>query len=148
MNQRSAGYESPEDLAQEEIGRKDCEAFWNVGAVKVPKQYRFDFLLFKNNNSWAVVEFKRRGIYYSDYPTIALSSIKYKIIKDFCVGFNLNFFFVVKFKDGLYFCDLSPIAQLTGAPLPLIIVDRNDRDDSEDAEPCIVIPILKFRSME
>lgn len=138
-------YETKEDLANEKTAFVDIKKHFKVTGNKLPKQYRLDFILYNKGSVWAVVEYKcRRGIKTDTYPDIILSCAKFMEGKRWVRDFRCKFYFVVEFSDGLYCVELTYLD--TGYAV-VTRGGRTDRDDWQDIEPVIRIPIDNFKRL-
>jgi len=144
-------YQTAVDLVNEAQAQVWIERHFKVAARKMPDQYRLDFSLFHDpvngkhleGTLWAVAEYKNRADISTDtYKTIILSVSKY------CAGMNwvrhlgCKFLLIVEFSNGLYAVDVPMLPKAS-----VMWGGRNDRDDWQDEEPVIHIPVASFKRM-
>ena len=102
------------------------------------KKFRVDFAVWKQGPV-AFFEYKRRYCKKSKYPTIMISLIKWKMLRELTNLTGGRFY--VEFDDGLYYC-------AGNAPFTALISGRDDREDDEDIEVCAHIKIDHFKPAE
>lgn len=129
-------YETSEDLGKERAVIADIEQRWRCQAQKMPVRYKLDYALMRDGKVCAWTEVKCRGQRYGTYM-ISLDKIS--------AGLRLSdlskcpFIIIVRYDDGTYYCtvtnDLVFDIQWGG---------RKDRNDPEDEEPVLMIPMKFF----
>lgn len=130
-------YESRKDLAHEKYVAKKIATAYDLRLTKMHKKLSIDFMAFdKSGRAVAVIEVKRRHNRHTKYPTIILSLMKFNRGVEFYNSNKLNFIFVVEFDDGIFTYDYSPEDNFE-----ICYGGRTDRNDSQDLEPVIQIPI-------
>ena len=115
------------------------------GAVlkKMPMNYRIDYMSFRDGVPTAVIEVKSRkkGIASTTYPLFMLSLSKWHSGIDYFNKSKLNFVLAGKYDDGIFTYKYSPedkveIKWFGGRP---------DREDKDDQEPCVYVPMKLFK---
>jgi hypothetical protein len=138
-------YQSEADEAEErEIALRLAALGCEVARNK--RYYPFDFSVIKGGRIVGLAEFKRRRHPYGTYPTIILSLHKFAAATNYHHATNLPIAFFVRWDgDQVGLCDLH---KLKPEDVTISIGGREDRNDSEDMEPVIHIPIAKFRGLK
>tara|TARA_R110002020_G_scaffold363831_1_gene576134 strand:- start:250 stop:666 length:417 start_codon:yes stop_codon:yes gene_type:complete len=131
-------YETSEDLLNE---RGVIESFCNrfgFGFEKMPKQYHLDYCVLKNNKVVGFCEVKVRTNNHNQYNTLLLSLSKVSAANGLKQASNINSILLVKWKDRsgyTYFKNNWPV----------MVGGRKDRNDWQDIEPVVHIPIPEFK---
>lgn len=107
---------------------------------KLPMKYSAEWIAFRDNNPVAIIEFKKRNLYYKYSKTYDISLHKITITQLFAQKLNLPIILVIHLLDGVYFTTIKD-------EIPSIVFSRNYRDDPDDIEPLIVIPIQDFKKL-
>ena len=143
-------YETAKDLKHEkEIAKKIEEALsWRLH--KLSKAYFLDFIAFskypKTMGLVAFIEVRKRNNHTNKYPTVILSLNKYLKGVFYAKTLGVKFLFVVQFHDGCFAYTYAEDADFEYKALEHIqIGGRTDRNDPQDVEPVIHIPIDKFK---
>lgn len=131
-------YESTHDIVKEVEIAGVLETVWECDVHKLPRSYQWDYGAFRDGNMQAVFEIKCRK---KKYNTLILSL--HKIMKGHDYDrVGIRAFVVIEWLDGLYYLRL---------PVPLgrdhCRVEwggRKDRNDAEDMEPVVHIPVEMF----
>lgn len=136
-------YESATDVANETAVAKQLGDATGSVMKKNPKAYEIDWCAYKNGKLTAWVEIKCRKNAKDAYPTLLLS---YKKIISGCLMTQFSgaaFILCVRFTDGVYFwkcpADVKDYRVDNGG--------RTDRNDSQDMEPVIHIPMREFKKL-
>ena len=132
-------YESKKDLANE----KEVAGFLSskTGYVfhKLKIAYHVDWLVMDKEKPKYVAEIKRRLNHSSKYPTLMLSLQKWMKGKEMAAEMNIKFVLIIKWDDGVFFYKAKKDDVTYG------FGGRYDRDDSQDQEPMVFIPVSKFK---
>ena len=138
-------YETAKDRKIEQAIINELSDAWKVFYQKLPIKHRLDFALLddrRNVTSWA--EVKRRDNDSKTYNTYMLSLDKYMSGMKLFKITGLPFFLIVKFTDGLYYCEMS---LLSYAQMTISFGGRTDRADSQDVEPCVFFDTNLFKKV-
>jgi hypothetical protein len=138
-------YETEKDRKVEQAIINELSDAWKIFYQKLPIKHRLDFALLDDKRAvtaWA--EVKRRDNDSTTYDTYMLSLDKYMSGMQLFKLTGLPFFMVVKFSDGLYYCEVS---LLSYAQLNISFGGRTDRSDSQDIEPCIYFESNLFKKV-
>jgi len=138
-------YETEKDRKMEQAIINELSDAWKIFYQKLPIKHRLDFALLDDKRvviAWA--EVKRRDNDSTTYDTYMLSLDKYMSGMKLFKLTGLPFYMVVKFSDGLYYCEVS---LLSYAQLNISFGGRTDRGDSQDVEPCIYFDSNLFKKV-
>ena len=138
-------YETEKDRKMEQAIINELSDAWKIFYQKLPIKHRLDFALLDDKKiviAWA--EVKRRDNDSTTYDTYMLSLDKYMSGMKLFKLTGLPFYMVVKFRDGLYYCEVS---LLSYAQLNISFGGRTDRGDSQDVEPCIYFDSNLFKKV-
>ena len=138
-------YETEKDRKMEQAIINELSDAWKIFYQKLPIKHRLDFALLDDKKAviaWA--EVKRRDNDSTTYDTYMLSLDKYMSGMKLFKLTGLPFYMVVKFSDGLYYCEVS---LLSYAQLNISFGGRTDRGDSQDVDPCIYFDSNLFKKV-
>ena len=138
-------YETEKDRKMEQAIINELSDAWKIFYQKLPIKHRLDFALLDDKRvvtAWA--EVKRRDNDSNTYETYMLSLDKYMSGMKLFKLTGLPFYLVVKFSDGLYYCEVS---LLSYAQLTISFGGRTDRADAQDVEPCIYFDSNLFKKV-
>lgn len=93
----------------------------------------------------AFVEVKCRDRTFNAYPDVWLDFGKYSPGRRYATAWRRPWLFVVRFADGLAYCDLAALDPET---LTVDIGERQDRDDPLDRDLVVCVPMTAFRRVE
>lgn len=130
-------YESAGDRRNESgVIDRVCRA-WSCKAVKLPIQYKLDYALCRIGEVAAFAEVKVRTHTFGTYPTYILSYSK----KVAAMQYEFPCFLIVSFEGDIRYADLKKIDSFVR------IGGRNDRNDPQDVEPVVHIPMGSFTKL-
>ena len=135
-------YETQRDLDNEKSISGVIESVCNLSLKKMSMKYFVDFIALRNGKAVAVVEVKKRGNRHDAYPTLILSLAKYNRGVEFFKTNGLKFIFAVQFEDGCFFYEYEDADRFA-----VELGGRFDRNDAEDIEPVIHIPISRMKRL-
>ena len=98
------------------------------------------YLLYPNETLAAIVEIKTRKNESSRYPTYMISARKWRTGLGLAEEHNVPFMLVVAFTDGVFVTKFK-------SNYPTALGGRRDRNDAQDMEECIYIPMTDFRKI-
>ncbi len=137
-------HETKENLSNEQEVKQAIEGRFNVELNKLPISYRMDFMAFTGGKPSSVVEVKcRKKASSTTYPCFMLALGKWNAGIDYTMKNNIAFTLVGKYTDGIFYykykeTDKVDIKWLNG---------RSDRNDPDDKEPCVYIPMELFKKL-
>jgi hypothetical protein len=131
-------YESAKDLSNEFRVSGTLKECWDAEFVKLPMAYHIDWAIIRGSEIKAFAEFKRRHNPKDRYPTFMLSLKKFQNGKSLGAEVGVPFLIIVEWDDGLWYCDAKNVERTYG------FGGRRDRNDSQDQEPVVFIPIQAF----
>lgn len=138
-------YETHADLRNEAAVIKILSRKWRVNFQKLPIKYHLDYAATRNGKVAAYVEVKVRK-YRMDqigkWGGYMLSVGKLQTAKQLCEISSSTFCLAVQCTDGLYWIAIKDFSEF-----PVVITGRTDRGDSQDIEPCVLIPAERFTLM-
>lgn len=132
-------YESKEDLANEKEVANFLSSKTGFVFHKLKIAYHVDWLVMDKGKPKYVAEIKRRFNPSTEYPTLMLSLQKWMKGKEMAAEMNIEFVLIIKWNDGLF----SYKAEKDGVTYGF--GGRYDRDDPQDQEPMVFIPVSKFK---
>lgn len=135
-------YESADDRAREaEIATK-IERLLSRKLIKLPMQYRLDYMVMDDERLTAWVEIKRRFHTFDNYPNVFLSLAKVMAARELNAATGLPCRFFVQFNDCLAHADMCKPGRA------LRFSGRFDREDWQDIEPLVLIPMDQWKIIE
>ena len=135
-------YETTTDLRNEFNVASEYAASFGCSVVKMPMQYRIDFAIVDaSQNVLAFIEVKRRLNNMNAYSTCILSLSKVMAAIEMRKTTKKNCYFLVAWNDA------TGIVELTDK-YDVKIGGRKDRNDWQDIEPVVHIPVSDFEVIE
>jgi len=138
-------YETQADLRNEAAVIEILSQKWRVNFHKLPIKYHLDYAATRKGKVTAYVEVKVRK-YRMDqigkWGGYMLSVGKLQTAKQLCEISSATFCLAVQCADGLYWIAIKDFSEF-----PVVITGRTDRGDSQDIEPCVLIPAERFTSL-
>ena len=136
-------YEKSQHLENEQKTAKKIATTYGLRLRKMHMKHAIDFMAFdKSGRAVAVVEVKTRHRNSYDSPYVILSLTKYNRGLEYDRVNQLNFIFVVDFNDGLFAYEHKD-----GDSFKIIFSGRTDRNDQQDMEPVVQIPISRMEKI-
>lgn len=134
-------YEKGEDIEREaEVLRDVAEAWHPVVVNKLPKKYALDAHLNFGTHS-AFAEVKVRTVASTTFDTYMISLRKVlEGIQHASLFPDTGFLLLVRWTDGLFCCDVTEALSHSRIDFG----GRVDRDDRQDMEPTVLIPVSQF----
>ena len=133
-------YESDWDRAAEESVCEALVAAWRCSVRKLPLSYRLDYALLRGYDIVGWLEIKVRK---KRYDTLILSAHKWMDGLRLSGTFGKPFIIAVQFPDQLLYAkalDFAGVALRWGG--------RSDREDWQDTEPVVYLPIDVFQPIQ
>ena len=130
-------YETAADLDAEAKVAAQLARAWEAEPLKLPKFYKCDWALSREGAVKVFLEIKCRRNTPSKYPTVIISADKYAYLKQLDAALGIPALLVFKFSDGSVYY-VRPAAC---DPFPVAVGGRHDRNDPEDTEPVVHIPV-------
>lgn len=106
------------------------------------KYYDCDFYAEKGDYK-ALIEYRNRKVKRGAYPTIILSAAKFASLRNAAKELGIRFLFFIEYVDSLCAIDLT---EYTGFHVE--IGGSTRRNDPQDIEPCVHIPIGHLTTLE
>lgn len=133
-------YESESDRVNERNVAGLVSSRWNCAFHKLPKAYHLDYAIVRDGviSAWAEVKVRN-----ASYPSYRLALQKWLKAIELLKSTGKKSFLIVSWPvDGerivmRYEIDPDDV-------LPIIMAGRTDRNDPDDIEPHVVIPLSKF----
>ena len=139
-------YETQTDRNNEQRVARQLAALWDRSIVKLKMACVIDFAIFRDGKMVGVMEVKCRN-YSSEAMDnmggVMLSAHKAQAGMTWAMMHNIAFAFAVELTDGIFVLFLTEHDDLS--EFNLEIMGRKDRGDAQDMEPCIVIPMKRFK---
>lgn len=135
-------YENAETLQGETRVAQAIRQSWGCDLRKLPIAYRVDFAGVKPDNSvqaWIEVKCRDRG-----YPEMILSLSKYQAGVALAHITGRPFLMVYSLPSGIFYASLGTCGTKM---LRFCIAGRTDRNDSQDVEPCVMIPASMLKPL-
>jgi len=133
-------YESSTNVAKElEIAARLCNVF-DCTYEQYPPLHAVNGKFIKDGKVQAIVEIKVRNNASYKYPTLMLSCAKYNKGLDWAHKENAPFILLIMFTDGLFMTKV-------GSGYDENIGGRSDRNDPNDIERCVYIPMASFKQI-
>lgn len=133
-------YETGLNLSLEREVANEVADAWRCKSVKMPKYYKCDSALVRGRLVKAFVEIKCRDVLPETYKTIILSVDKFTFLVEQDKATRLPCFLVVRFVDrSIRYVRLAHLEDFS-----VEIGGRNDRQDSDDTEAVVHIPVDKM----
>ncbi len=138
-------YETQADLRNEAAVIEILSQKWRVNFHKLPIKYHLDYAATRNGKVVAYVEVKVRKYTMERIGQMGgymLSVGKLQTAKQLCEISSAAFCLAVQCTDGLHWIAIKDFTEF-----PVAITGRTDRGDSQDVEPCVLIPAGRFTSL-
>jgi hypothetical protein len=138
-------YETQQDRDREERVKEHLQAVWKSTLHKLPIRYEVEWLAFrKDGRAVAAIEFKWRSNPSGRFETYLLALGKWMALDRLRVACGLRSILVVEFSDALMF---HVLGEVDSDEIRIEWGGRTDRSDPNDMEPCVMIPMEKFRAI-
>ena len=132
-------YESSTDISNEAAVVAEVSKKWRRHFDKLPIKYGVDYCVTKGADIVAFAEVKCRNYSYSEIDKMGgymISAHKWVIGGTFADAIGVPLVLIVKLTDGIWWTKERS--------KKLILGGRKDRNDPQDVEPCILIPMKSF----
>jgi hypothetical protein len=133
-------YQTDEHKAHERRVAQQLAERWHCEAIEFPELSPIDWYLRRGPKLVALVEIKRKGRTFAQYPSVFLDVLKYWSLLSGAIAFGAPGLFVVDCTDGLYYAHVSACIGLR-----VSVVGRRDRDNPQDVRPTIAVPLKLFK---
>ena len=133
-------YESSQDLQNEAAVALEMSKRWKCHFDKLPIKYNVDYAVTKGADIVALAEIKCRNYSYSQIDKMGgymISAHKWVMGATFADSMNIPLILIVKLTDGIWWTKERS--------KKLVLSGRKDRNDPQDIEPCILIPMSAFQ---
>ena len=135
-------YETGENLASEAEILDLIEKKWTCQSTKLAIKHQLDYLLLRNQRGVAWVEIKARGTPFRQYPTYMTAMTKIMAARALAEASKLPSFLVVRWSDKCGYIRIDTLLDFE-----ISMGGRTDRDDRQDIEPVMLIPVHNFTEL-
>jgi hypothetical protein len=142
-------YETAADRQNERLIKTFFEDRWGCEADKLKISCEVDYSLTKDGKIVGVMEIKCRTYNYKTldgWGGLILSANKWQAAKRWKETHGIAFFLALGLLDGIFLLRIK--ANEEWPALRLITAGRRDRNDPQDIEPCVLIPMGLFKRMD
>ena len=142
-------YESSEDRSKEANVANQIANYWLLSAVKLKPACEIDFALVRSGAVVAIMEVKCRNYSYKQLDKLGglmLSCHKMSALRRWHADFPLGAAIAIQLTDGIYIWSIKSEEAFERFP-EIRMMGRMDRGDVQDIEPCVIIPMNKFRKI-
>lgn len=142
-------YETSDDRSNEMNVAKIIANHWKLEVVKLKPACEVDFAFIRDSAVVAVMEIKCRNYSYSkldQWGGLMLSCDKMSALRRWHDDFPLGAAIAVQLTDGIYVWSI-PSGTSFERLFEIKMMGRRDRGDPQDIEPCVLIPMNKFRKI-
>jgi hypothetical protein len=137
-------YESEADRANEAKVAAAIARKYTMVERHLPMAYHSDYIFFKNWVPSLVAEIKCRKHAFGTYTTYMISLLKVMRTRELAAVCNTKALLFVQYSDRLVFVDLNDDRK---GYWNIGWGGRTDRNDDQDQEPVLLIPMDHFRSI-
>mgnify|MGYP006275113101 CR=1 FL=1 len=132
--------ETQQDLDNETAAAKAIEAVWGCKILKLsPTLYNVDWAFFRDSELMGFGEFKRRS---TKTDPVILSYAKFLRGTHLARSAGTVFILVIQFPDGRWYCTIKEDDTFP------IMLDGSRRGQNGDMEPCVHIPLNRFKKLK
>ena len=138
-------YENEQTLIEEREVALILEKAWNCSFSKMPIRYKLDFAIHRNQKLIAFCEVKCRDVSIdklTEWGGYLLALGKYMAAKELTETTKKPFSLIVTTTEGIYHRKFTEFNETDYR-----VMGRKDRDDWQDIEPCVLIPINTFKKV-
>jgi hypothetical protein len=142
-------YETGADRQNERAVARALEKRWGYVAYKLKPACEMDYALTRDGVVVAVMEIKCRKYPYKtidEWGGLILSAHKWQAAMRWKDTHSIAFILALGLPDGLYV--LSVLKGDKPPYINLIMGGRTDRNDPQDTEPCVLIPMSMFKMIK
>jgi len=132
-------YETEEDRGREGSFIEELCITWKCEAVKLPIHYKLDFALMRDGVIRAFLETKIRKYVMDYFDTYMISMAKVLAAREYSAFAGIPSLLAVRWNDGDGFIGLHSMKDFE-----IGFGGRRDRNDPQDMEPVVFIPIENF----
>lgn len=132
-------YESALDLERERAVIEQLAWQKGVSYTKLPLDYRVDYALHQHRRISAIAEVKCRRNRSDVYPSLILSAKKFHAGLELSERMGVPFLVVAGWEDGIFYYKAG------NEPLDYDIGGRVDRNDPQDVEIVVHLPVNRFQ---
>lgn len=136
-------FETERDRRAERSAIDEYAIHFRAKAEKLPRSYRLDFALVREQQIVAFVEFKRRYFSSSAFPSLMVTLSKYEAMIRISEASSVPSVLLCELDDAL----LSVRVERSLSSVPgfkLVWGGRKKMRDDQDREPQVLIPIERF----
>jgi hypothetical protein len=136
-------YETPENLKNEQVVAEQITSKWDIKVEKLKPLHHFDYAFIHDGKITGFLEIKCRTFASNTYWTYMISLEKVMRGMDYWERCNLRVILAVHWTDRIGWCNL----EREGDGWEIVLGGRNDREDDQDMEPVVLIPVLNFKNL-
>jgi len=136
-------YETQEDLFREVSFIERICTLWGCDSRKLPIRYKMDYALLRDGIIRAFLEVKTRAYTRDHFSSYMISMEKVETAQEHSRFAGVPAILAVKWQDEAGYIVLNNLKGVT-----LGFGGRVDRDDAQDMEPVVYIPISQFKVMQ
>lgn len=134
-------YETDEDIANELRVMNAIAERYNVEVVKCPPKYEFDAMIVKDGSIDSMIEFKRRSVASTTYPTAIIGLNKALHAHNFRQATGIPCNLVVEWTDMIGMVNIKTFSRVS-------LGGRTDRNDPNDVTLVVHYPIEHFKKLD
>lgn len=136
-------YETRQDIGREANVAEILAAAWSCAIHKLPRLYSCDYAAMRGKEVSAWLEIKCRN---ASYPTYLISLHKWIKGIELSEATAKPFLLVVSWPvNGEQVVMFYPVCR---EPIHVVLGGRKDRNDPDDIEPMVEVPVAKFRRLK
>lgn len=142
-------YETQQNRNDEFAVAKSLATLWGYTAFKLKPACEVDYAFLLFDDIKAVVEIKCRNYSYDELKRLGgymLSCHKMSALRRWHTDFPIGVAIAIKLTDGIYVMTIPSGHGFERFP-KIKMAGRTDRRDAQDIEPCVLIPMEKFRNI-
>jgi hypothetical protein len=142
-------YENSEDRNKEANVANQIANYWLLTVVKLKPACEIDFALIRSGVVVAIMEVKCRNYSYKKLDELGglmLSCHKMSALRRWHSNFPLGVAIAIQLTDGIYVWSIKSEEAFEKFS-KIKMMGRMDRGDVQDIEPCVIIPMNKFRKI-
>jgi hypothetical protein len=142
-------YETEEDRSKEFAVAKSLATLWGYTAIKLKPACEIDYVLTLFDDIKGVMEIKCRNYSYEQLDKLGgymLSCHKMSALRRWHADFPIGVAIAIQLTDGIFVFTVSHASAFERFP-KIKMAGRRDRGDAQDIEPCVLIPMQKFRKI-
>jgi hypothetical protein len=136
-------FETDADRQREDRIAQSIAARWRCALHKLPIRYKLDYVMVRDDEAIGFCEVKARQYEWAALATmggVLLSIGKWCSARELCQTTERPFLFAVAALDGIWTLTVSDFR----GPQRIKWHGRDDREDWQDREPCVMLDCARF----